>query len=52
MGSRLSTFALSQMIKDVNPNVTLFFLHIPFPSFEILEFAKGRQLKGMLGVIF
>ena len=41
-----------QMVKDINPNVTIgFFLHIPFPSFEIFRiFAKREELlKGMLG---
>jgi trehalose 6-phosphate synthase/phosphatase len=41
-----------QMIKEVKPEVTIgFFLHIPFPSFEIFRiFPKREQLlNGMLG---
>ena len=41
-----------QIIKDINPDVTVgFFLHIPFPSFEIFRiFAKREELlTGMLG---
>lgn len=41
-----------QMIKDVNPEVTIgFFLHIPFPSFEIFRIFPERErlLYGLLG---
>jgi trehalose 6-phosphate synthase/phosphatase len=41
-----------QMIKDVRPDVNVgFFLHIPFPSFEIFRIFPWREelLKGMLG---
>ena len=41
-----------QMIKDVRPDVHIgFFLHIPFPSFEIFRIFPWREklLKGMLG---
>ena len=41
-----------QMIKDVRPDVHVgFFLHIPFPSFEIFRIFPWREelLKGMLG---
>ena len=41
-----------QMIKDVNPEVTIgFFLHIPFPSFEIFRIFPERErlLNGLLG---
>lgn len=41
-----------QMIKDVNPEVTIgFFLHIPFPSFEIFRIFPERErlLLGILG---
>ena len=33
-----------KMIRDVNPNVTIgFFLHIPFPSFEIFRIFPWRE---------
>ncbi|MEE2723449.1 MAG: bifunctional alpha,alpha-trehalose-phosphate synthase (UDP-forming)/trehalose-phosphatase [Bacteroidota bacterium] len=41
-----------KMIKDVRPDVTIgFFLHIPFPSFEIFRIFPWREplLEGMLG---
>ena len=41
-----------KMIRDVNPNVTIgFFLHIPFPSFEIFRIFPWREelLQGILG---
>ena len=41
-----------QMIKDIRPDVNIgFFLHIPFPSFEIFRIFPWREklLKGMLG---
>lgn len=41
-----------KMIKDVRPDVTIgFFLHIPFPSFEIFRLFPWREelLEGMLG---
>ena len=41
-----------QMIRDVRPDVHIgFFLHIPFPSFEIFRIFPWREklLKGMLG---
>ena len=41
-----------QMIKQVNPEVTIgFFLHIPFPSFEIFRIFPEREylLNGILG---
>ena len=41
-----------KMIKDVRPEVTIgFFLHIPFPSFEIFRIFPWREplLEGMLG---
>jgi trehalose 6-phosphate synthase/phosphatase len=41
-----------QMIKDVKPEVTIgFFLHIPFPSFEIFRIFPERErlLNGLLG---
>jgi len=41
-----------QMIKEVNPEVTIgFFLHIPFPSFEIFRIFPERErlLNGLLG---
>ena len=41
-----------QMIRAVRPDVTIgFFLHIPFPSFEIFRIFPWREelLKGMLG---
>ena len=41
-----------QMIKDVRPDVNIgFFLHIPFPSFEIFQIFPWREelLRGMLG---
>ena len=41
-----------KMIKDVRPDVTIgFFLHIPFPSFEIFRTFPWREalLQGMLG---
>ena len=41
-----------QMIKDINPEVTIgFFLHIPFPSFEIFRIFPERErlLLGLLG---
>jgi trehalose 6-phosphate synthase/phosphatase len=41
-----------KMIKDVLPEVTIgFFLHIPFPSFEIFRIFPWREplLEGMLG---
>ena len=40
------------MIKDVRPDVTIgFFLHIPFPSFEIFRIFPWREplLEGILG---
>ena len=43
---------LPQLIKDVKPDVTIgFFLHIPFPSYEIFRTFPWREelLKGMLG---
>ena len=41
-----------QMIREVNPEVTIgFFLHIPFPSFEIFRIFPERErlLNGLLG---
>lgn len=41
-----------KMIKEVRPDVTIgFFLHIPFPSFEIFRIFPWREplLEGMLG---
>ncbi|WP_430814905.1 bifunctional alpha,alpha-trehalose-phosphate synthase (UDP-forming)/trehalose-phosphatase [Carboxylicivirga sp. RSCT41] len=41
-----------EMIKSVKPNVTVgFFLHIPFPSYEVFRILPWRMelLKGMLG---
>ena len=41
-----------KMIKDVKPDITIgFFLHIPFPSFEIFRIFPWRELllEGMLG---
>ena len=41
-----------KMIKDVLPDVTIgFFLHIPFPSFEIFRIFPWREplLEGILG---
>ena len=41
-----------QMIRDLNPEVTIgFFLHIPFPSFELYRiFPKRKELlEGLLG---
>ena len=41
-----------KMIKDVRPDVNIgFFLHIPFPSFEIFRIFPWREalLEGMLG---
>ena len=41
-----------EMIKSVKPNVTIgFFLHIPFPSFEVFRILPWRNelIKGMLG---
>ena len=41
-----------KMIKDVRPDITIgFFLHIPFPSFEIFRIFPWREplLEGMLG---
>ena len=41
-----------QMIKDIMPDVTVgFFLHIPFPSFEIFRIFPEREklLNGLLG---
>ncbi len=41
-----------EMIKSVRPNVTIgFFLHIPFPSFEVFRILPWRNelIKGMLG---
>ena len=41
-----------KMIRDQKPNITLgFFLHIPFPSFEIFRIFPWREelLKGILG---
>lgn len=41
-----------QMIKDIKPEVTIgFFLHIPFPSFEIFRIFPERErlLNGLLG---
>ena len=41
-----------QMVKEAKPNTTIgFFLHIPFPSYEIFRtFPKRKEiLKGMLG---
>ncbi|MFD2541839.1 bifunctional alpha,alpha-trehalose-phosphate synthase (UDP-forming)/trehalose-phosphatase [Lacinutrix gracilariae] len=43
---------LPQLIKDVRPDVTIgFFLHIPFPSYEIFRTFPWREeiLTGMLG---
>jgi len=43
---------LPQLIKDVKPEVTIgFFLHIPFPSYEIFRTFPWREelLTGMLG---
>lgn len=43
---------LPQLIKDKRPNTTIgFFLHIPFPSYEIFRTFPWRKeiLKGMLG---
>lgn len=43
---------LPQLIKDKKPDVTVgFFLHIPFPSYEIFRILPWREeiLKGMLG---
>ncbi|MBD09562.1 MAG: bifunctional alpha,alpha-trehalose-phosphate synthase (UDP-forming)/trehalose-phosphatase [Flavobacteriaceae bacterium] len=43
---------LPQLIKDRNPNTTIgFFLHIPFPSYEIFRTFPWREeiLTGMLG---
>ena len=43
---------LPKMIKDLRPDITIgFFLHIPFPSFEIFRIFPWRidLLKGMLG---
>ena len=43
---------LPQLIKDRKPNTTIgFFLHIPFPSYEIFRTFPWRKeiLKGMLG---
>jgi trehalose 6-phosphate synthase/phosphatase len=43
---------LPQLIKDQKPNTTIgFFLHIPFPSYEIFRTFPWREeiLKGMLG---
>ncbi|MEO1031918.1 MAG: bifunctional alpha,alpha-trehalose-phosphate synthase (UDP-forming)/trehalose-phosphatase [Bacteroidota bacterium] len=43
---------LPQLIKDKKPNTTIgFFLHIPFPSFEIFRIFPWRKeiLSGMLG---
>ncbi len=43
---------LPQLIKDKKPNISIgFFLHIPFPSFEIFRTFPWREqlLKGMLG---
>ena len=42
------------MIRDIKPNVTIgFFLHIPFPSFEIFRIFPWREelLQGILGQI-
>ncbi len=41
-----------KMIRDIKPNVTIgFFLHIPFPSFEIFRIFPWREelLQGILG---
>ncbi|WP_299583317.1 bifunctional alpha,alpha-trehalose-phosphate synthase (UDP-forming)/trehalose-phosphatase [uncultured Sunxiuqinia sp.] len=41
-----------ELIKSVKPNVTIgFFLHIPFPSFEVFRILPWRNelIKGMLG---
>ncbi len=41
-----------EMIKTAKPNVTIgFFLHIPFPSFEVFRILPWRKelIKGMLG---
>ncbi|WP_339735947.1 bifunctional alpha,alpha-trehalose-phosphate synthase (UDP-forming)/trehalose-phosphatase [uncultured Sunxiuqinia sp.] len=41
-----------EMIKSVKPNVTIgFFLHIPFPSFEVFRILPWRNelIRGMLG---
>lgn len=41
-----------EMIKSIKPNVTVgFFLHIPFPSYEVFRILPWRMelLKGMLG---
>jgi trehalose 6-phosphate synthase/phosphatase len=43
---------LPQLIKDVRPDITIgFFLHIPFPSYEIFRTFPWREelLTGMLG---
>ena len=43
---------LPQLIKEAKPNVSIgFFLHIPFPSYEIFRVLPKREelLKGMLG---
>jgi trehalose 6-phosphate synthase/phosphatase len=43
---------LPKMIKEIRPDVTIgFFLHIPFPSFEIFRIFPWREalLEGMLG---
>ena len=43
---------LPEMIKTAKPNVTIgFFLHIPFPSFEVFRIVPWRKelIKGMLG---
>ncbi len=47
-------FLLPQMIRDKIPNATIgFFLHIPFPSFEIFRLLHGpwkeKIIKGLLG---
>src|SRR5690606_30020524 len=41
-----------QLLKDVNPNLTVgFFLHIPFPSYEVFRLLPYRKdiLLGLLG---
>ena len=43
---------LPKMIKEIRPDVTIgFFLHIPFPSFEIFRIFPWREalLEGMMG---
>jgi len=45
-------FFLPQLIKEQKPNVSIgFFLHIPFPSYEVFRILPWRKqiLKGLLG---